>query len=119
MTYITKKDGKYFIIDSQGERECKIDNYRQELKLPNNDSGRKFIKLSIVEKSPEKCVLDENTRKTWLDYLTEEEKVTYDTLRKAAEARMPKPKNLTPLEKAQRQKEKLEEKIKKLLEELQ
>ena len=119
MAYITKRDNKYFVVDSTGEKECKIDHVRGKLNIPENESGRRFVQMALVDNSPEKYVLEPNTKKTWLDYLTEEERVTYDNLRKTAESRMPKPKNLTPLEKAQRQKEKLEEKIKKLLEELQ
>lgn len=117
MTYITKRDNKYYVVDSQGEQECKIDTYRNELIIPKNDSGRTRIKITIVEKTPDKCEL-KDPNKTWVDYLTDEEKVTYEALRKAAEARMPKPKNLTPLEKAQRAKEHAEAQIAKLLAEL-
>lgn len=117
MTYITKRDNKYYVVDSQGERECKIDNYRAELIIPANDSGRTRIKISIVEKTPDKCELKE-PNKTWVDYLTESEKATYEALRKAAEARMPKPKNLTPLEKAERARDRANATIAKLLAEL-
>lgn len=117
MTYITKRDNKYYVVDSQGEQECKIDTYRNELIIPKNDSGRTRIKITIVEKTPDKCEL-KDPNKTWIDYLTDEEKATYEALRKAAEARMPKPANLTPLEKAQRAKERAEAQIAKLLAEL-
>ena len=117
MTYITKRDNKYYVVDSQGEQECKIDTYRNELIIPKNDSGRTRIKITIVEKTPDKCEL-KDPNKTWIDYLTDKEKATYEELKKAAEARMPKPKNLTPLEKAQRAKAKAEATIAKLLAEL-
>ena len=117
MTYITKRGNKYYVVDSQGEQECKIDTYRNELIIPKNDSGRTRIKITIVEKTPDKCEL-KDPNKTWVDYLTDKEKATYEKLKKAAEARMPKPKNLTPLEKAQRAKERAEAQIAKLLAEL-
>lgn len=117
MTYITKREGKFYVVDGNGEQECKIDKYRDELIIPENESGRTRIKISIVEKSPDKCEL-KAPNKTWVDYLTDDEKATYEELRKVAEARMPKPKNLTPLEKAQRAKERAEAQIAKLLAEL-
>lgn len=117
MTYITKREGKFYVVDGNGEQECKIDKYRDELIIPENESGRTRIKISIVEKSPDKCEL-KAPNKTWVDYLTDDEKATYEALRKAAEARMPKPANLTPLEKAQRAKERAEAQIAKLLAEL-
>lgn len=117
MTYIIKRDNKYYVVDSNGEKECKIDTYRDELIIPENESGRSRIKISIVEKTPDHCEL-KAPNKTWVDYLTDDEKATYEALRKAAEARMPKPANLTPLEKAQRAKERAEAQIAKLLAEL-
>lgn len=118
MAYMTKRDNKYYVIDeTHGEQECKIDYTRGKINIPKNDSGRAFVQMSIVDKSPERYELEPPT-KTWVDYLTDDEKVTYEALRKAAEARMPKPKNLTPLEKAQRAKERAEAQIAKLLAEL-
>ena len=117
MTYITKREGKFYVVDGNGEHERKIDKYRDELIIPENESGRTRIKISIVEKSADKCEL-KAPNKTWVDYLTDDERATYDAMRKAAEARMPKPANLTPLEKAQRAKARAEAKIAELLKEL-
>lgn len=117
MTYITKRNDEYFVVDNDVETKCKIDKYRDELIIPQNSTGRTRIKISIVEKSPEKCEL-KAPNKTWIDYLTDDEKATYDALKRAAEARMPKPANLTPLEKAQRAKARAEAQIAKLLAEL-
>lgn len=89
---------------------CKVDAYRDELIIPENSTGRSRIKIKLIVGDYEL----KPANKTWLDYLTDDEKATYDAIRKAAEARMPKPKNLTPLEKAQRALEKAQAKIAEL-----
>lgn len=112
MTYIYKNiEGKYILHDEGKETECRIDKYRDELIIPENTTGRTRTKIKLVGDRMEL----KPANKTWLDYLTDAERKTYDKLRKDAEARMPKPKNLTPLEKAQRAKERAEAKIAELM----
>ena len=107
-TFIRKhEDGKYYVHAKGLSKLCKIDSYRDELIIPANSTGRTRVKIKLVVgdfelKAP---------NKTWLDYMTPEEKQQYDDIRKACEARMPKPQNLTELEKAQRALERAKAKL--------
>lgn len=102
------EDGNYYLHDGDLEpKACKVDTYRDELIIPENSTGRTRVKIKLVvgnyELTPK--------AKTWVDYMTPDEKATYDAIRKACEGRMPKPANLTELEKAQRALERAKAKI--------
>lgn len=111
-TFISKHDdGLFYLHDGdKAPLACKIDAYRDELIIPENSTGRSRVKIKLVvgeyELAPK--------AKTWVDYMTPEERAQYDAIRKAAEGRMPKPANLTELEKAQRALERAKAKIAQL-----
>lgn len=110
-TFIRKHaDGNYYVHDNGVETVCKVDAYRAELVIPENSTGRTRTKIALVDKADGDFEL-KAPNKTWVDYLTPDEKSQMDALRKAAEARMPKPANLTELEKAQRALERAKAKL--------
>lgn len=110
-TFITKHDdGVYYVHDGDTVLPCKVDNYREELIIPTNSTGRSRIKIKLVVGEYELKA----PNKTWVDYMTPDERQIYDKIRKDCELRMPKPANLTELEKAQRALERAKAKIAQL-----
>lgn len=102
------------------------------LEVPENPTNRRWLKLAtlqekgeVVLEAREKRVLgsynrSDSTKKSWTEYLTDEERKLYDELKATAEARKAeaeKPKPKTELEKAQEALRKAQEKLEKLMKE--
>lgn len=114
MVKMYRKDGQIWLDDDGQIVKCDKFSSRDQILLPVNSTGRTMVTGSTVPQWPKVLELKE-APKTWIDFMTTEERATYDAIKKACESRMPKRENLTPLEKAKRQLERAQAKLAKLM----